>query len=394
MRTDDHDSDKLMAYRKARDAYLLAEQRYTAASMTAANAQSDEKLEWQHTTGPMLRRELAELMQTWIFDGFKDEIETAQVQVATLGARSPALAWAEWQGRYNPDIDAIHDALDGTSVMPSGFSPSNAISNEAWRSFTLSPAEVSTLLQEAPPDWVQAMLGAAPRQATQTIKFEFSSAAIVRPWFDPGVFKARFWRFAEASRKLSDGKTPPTGECPAYVTALVFARKVNVTGTDPRTIPLPTEPFEGFRFAEAAHLARADVLKPKDSPLNDSSLERGEIPPHSLGRRRHSGTVPAGEHLVARNRVFEAGNTTFNTKAAAAAVHAPIAATAVPTAAISARGLAWFNRLKIDRSPDRVQPTSPSPPSQPVAMEETIYVLAFICKSLAQCPDPDPDLRW
>jgi hypothetical protein len=43
--------------------------------------------------------------------------------------------------------------------------------------------------------------------------------------------------------------------------------------------------------------------------------------------------------------------------------------------------------------PARAIPVPPSPPSAiPPAKE--ISILAFICKRLPKCPDPDPGLSW
>jgi hypothetical protein len=420
LRSGDHDSDKLVAYRRCRDAYLLAEQRYTAASLTAASAGPDDQRQWEQTTKPLLRRELAELMQAWMFEGFKEEIENAQTQVATLGARSPSTTWGDWRSHYNPDVDALSDAMDGTSVMPAGFSPSNAVAEGAWRSFTLSPPEVSALLQEAPPAWLTAMLGAAPPQATQSISFEFSSAAIVRPWFDPALFKARFWRFGQQDRMLSDGRSPPTGECPAYVAAVVFARRVLVTGA---AAPAPA-PFEGFGLLQAANLSRARVIKRAFTPLTDPTLEPGEIPPHLLMRRRHAladtsafaAVAPASIGTLARRRQFMALDATTAGAMLVAAQPRPSPAPAAAHAAVNTRTLNQFARMKVDRAienptfvraswavdpvPAVVAPPHPAPAPvptpapAPAADPNTVYVLAFICKPLPQCPNPDPALQW
>lgn len=403
LRTDDHDSDKLVAFRKCRDAYLLAEQRYTAVGLTAQTAGPQEKQEWQSTIAPLLRRELAELLQSWMFDGFKEEIETAQTQAAILGARSPALTWADWRGRFNPATDLLNDPTDGVSVAPSGFSPSNAIAEEAWRSFTLSPAEVTALLQEAPPAWLTTMLGSALPGAGQAISFEFSSAAIVRPWFDPGLFKARFWKFSDESRQLSDGKSPATGECPAYVAALVFARKVLVTGGGSHPAPAPVGPFEGFHFVQATQLVHATVLKREFAPAIDATINPREVSPGLLVRKkRFARAMPEGAHLAVSRPAFAVSHSVFLHEAAVA-LPTPV----VAKATLDARVVMQFEHLKIDRSshfvhlaapvvfnpvPPVVATPTPTPP--PVPDDNTIYILAFICKPLQQCPNPDPELQW
>jgi hypothetical protein len=43
------------------------------------------------------------------------------------------------------------------------------------------------------------------------------------------------------------------------------------------------------------------------------------------------------------------------------------------------------------------QPTpapAPAADSPPAAPTDEVAVLAFICKRLARCPDPDPSLTW
>jgi hypothetical protein len=271
--------------------------------------------------------------------------------------------------------------------MPSGFSPANAIADEAWRSFTLTPAEVSALLQEAPPAWLTTMLGTAAPRATQSISFEFSSAAIVRPWFEPAVFKSRFWRFAQQERLLSDGKSPPTGECPAYVAAVVFARKVSVTGADPHVAPQLAMPFEGFSMLQTAQIARANVIKRQLAPM--TTLEAASFI-----------AQPATPTLV-RRRHFAV---------ATAAIAAPAVAT---RSAAGLRAFTLFDKFKVDRAADRPEfvghlftpvvvaplPTpvpTPAPTQAPAIVPDanTVYVLAFICKSLPQCPNPDPGLQW
>lgn len=397
LRNGDHESDKLIAYRQRRDAFIVASERFTAARLTAMNAGPTELAQWQNTTEPALRRELAELEQAWILDGFKEEVEAAQQQVATLGARSPAQTWAEWRSHFNRDIDGLTDPLDNVSVMPSGFSPANAVAQGAWHDFSLTPAEIAALLREAPPAWLETMLGSPtptpPPQGTQSLAFQFSSAGIVRPWFDAALFKARFWRFAQADRQLCDGKSPASGECPAYVAAVVFARNVVVTDT---AQPAPGT-FDGFRFTQATKLARSNIIKRRAlTPLNDPELQPGEIPPHLLKPK-------VGVHAIGRVRPMAAsgaGMLRTSPAAVAVAVAPPLA---VPVAAADpARTLLRFEHLKVDRIPD-IQPETPidaepaggggGAPAAPVS-GDTIFVLAFICKSLQRCPDPDLALKW
>ena len=163
----------------------------------------------------------------WIIAGHKNEVETAQSKVMSLGARSPMQTWTEWNSRFNREIDTLTGAADNFTVFPSVFSPSNALEEGAWKPFKLSEQEVKVLLNEAPAE-LRSRFGAdSAASSVASLTFEFSSAAILRPWFVSEALRARFWRFADASKILSDGGTPPKGTCPAYVTAIVFARRVS-----------------------------------------------------------------------------------------------------------------------------------------------------------------------
>ena len=359
LRTGHRDSDKLLAYRRCRDAWLVAQQRFDGARLTAASAEGEARLEWQHGL-PKLRAELADLQRAWLAEGFKEEVEAAQAQLATLAATSPALAWSDWRARCNADIDSITDPFDGSTVLPSGFSPSNAVAEGAWRDFTLTPAEVTALLGEAPPAWRDTLLGGASPSGKETLAFEFSSAAVLRPWFDPALFKARFWRFVEPQRLLSDGGSPATGECPAYVAGLVFARKVSASGA------ADSGSAGGLGFGRATGLPRSRVMHRPASPADDPDLQPGEIPPHLRDRRR----------------------------AAAFAASHPMPTEAAPVEAASradaGTSLAVFEQMRTDRDTDRIA----AAPARPASGDDTIYVLAFICKPLALSPNPDPGLPW
>ena len=177
-------------------------------------------------------------------------MEAAQNKVISLGARSPIQTWGEWNSRFNRDIDTLTGASDNFTVFPSLFSPYNALEEGAWKPFKLSEQEVKVLLNEAPAELRTRFAADSAASSVASLTFEFSSAVILRRWFVSEAFRVRFWRFADGSKILSDGGTPPKGTCPAYVTAIVFARRVAVE--EKRAEPAPgAKPFDGFRFTVA-----------------------------------------------------------------------------------------------------------------------------------------------
>ena len=105
------------------------------------------------------RAELDALQAQWIIAGHKNEVEAAQSKVVSLGARSPMQTWAEWNSRFNREIDTLTGASDNFTVFPSLFSPSNALEEGAWKPFKLSEQEVKVLLNEAPAELRVAVRG-------------------------------------------------------------------------------------------------------------------------------------------------------------------------------------------------------------------------------------------
>ncbi|MFT4213712.1 MAG: hypothetical protein QM622_02920, partial [Microbacterium sp.] len=220
----DGDSDAVVAYRQYRDAYFVAQQQYLAAKSTAeSSTDSATVAQWHSVEEPAMRGQIAQLAQDWIIKGHRNEVEAAQALVATLGARSPLVRWAEWRALFNRDLDAMTGVTtDASTFFPTSFAPSNALSDEAWKPFTLEASEVRALLDGVPPE-TRERLGAASTDVA-SLSFEFSSATLVRPWFAPDALRSRFWRLPADQTALSDGAEPPAGRMTAYVTAVVFAR--------------------------------------------------------------------------------------------------------------------------------------------------------------------------
>jgi hypothetical protein len=203
---------------------------------------------------------------------------------------------------------------------------------------------------------------------------------VTRAWFEPDVFKARFWHLGVGAEPLSDGGAPPKGRCPDYIAALVFARNVTVQRRQqPGSLSVPTavKPSALLRLDEArrvnaslyaAHLYPAAAGR---APQRNVGLEQRVTPqlaaaPTAMMRMRRvdgEGEVsPPFPRVPPKNH----GGTT-------------VVVDPVPPP-----------------SPPPVPSPSPLPTPQPeAAPSNEITILAFICKRLPPlCPDPDPALSW
>jgi hypothetical protein len=243
------------------------------------------------------------------------------------------------------------------------------------------------LLNEAPAELRARFTADSASSSVASLTFEFSSAAILRPWFVSEAFRARFWRFADASRILSDGGTPPKGVYPAYVTAIIFARRVTVE--EKRAEPGPAaNPFDGFRFTVAVKdPERLTRISPE--ALIAAQPRRVSVTSPTMNIRMAEAVSPTTATMrVAKPQVTRAADMS-------AAVARPVAAQAVAARPIRLSTVA-VTRLPQPSAPSTA-PTAPvpSPPSSPLATpDDSIYILAFICKAVPKSPDPDLTLQW
>lgn len=389
------DTEIVKTYKQHRDASIVAREKYLAAKLTAESAAPSEREKWRSTDEPLLKAELDTADLNWMLVGNKTKVEDAQNLIAILGARSPSQTMAEWRSRCNPDIDQLTDPSDRTSAFPTSFSPANAVEENAWCRFTLSPPEIAALLAAAPADWRHTMLGDAPTSTTQSMSFEFSSAALVRPWFDQAAFRSRFWRFSDSSRLLSDGHAPPTGECTAYAAGLIFARRVRTVDS---ASPAGTD--AGPQFSQFLNLQfKVAALAPQAINMKMRSRE---------GALRADFTAAAPSPAIAAVR-FDAVAREQRPALFMAAVRRPVAVEALDFDAQvqreNVRKMKRLSGISVFRPPVAASPLPPpsvsppatpaaAPPAIPLPPDNTIYVLAFICKRLGKSPDPDSSLSW
>lgn len=400
-------SDAALAYRSYRDRYLLLQQDYLAQQATATAGDAAQRQAWRDVQQPALQRGLADALADWVALGERAAIEQAQAQVGALGAKSPWQTLSEWKGRCNADMDTLTRASDQLRVYPTSYSPGNALDEGAWRRFELSGAEIDAALAEAPAD-LRARLGASGDAGIVSLHFEFSSAALVRPWFSADAFSARFWRFADPTQLLSDGQSPAQGPCTAYPVAVVFARNIQVQRK--ASAPAPATPGTGLGFdpmlLRQLRLSPSRTIRPRLLPRAPADpIGIGRPSPGRIGGRRETPgadapTAPNAPEAIATRRMPLRG-------IAATALRPRIAiGRPVPVASQPVAAQATVRRLRLDLyardlSVAEAAPTVPrmivpaAVPAQDAApREDSIYILAFICRPLPRCPDPDPALAW
>ena len=366
------DSPTLTAYKRFKDAWIVAQESYNSAKTSAFYLTDPVAIQqWTTIDEPRLRNQMTTCQDQWVIEGFKNEVEAAFATRQTLGARSPYQTLSEWKKLWIQEIDNLTSAIDQSSAPASSFSPSNALADSAWQSHQMGEAEINALFQESPAE-LRSRLGAASPNLSE-LSFEVSSATIVRPWFASDALKARFWKFNDASQ-LSDGGMPARGDCPAYVTAIVFARKLTTTqkpAPDPQPDPKPDP--------------KPVVIRPRPIPV-DEIQPRVKLGKIGGDRLRMSPlkpmAIPALE--VADKRLL--------------LKDALIKDTLVREDMLQLRRERVFSNLTeatFDRVVQPGQTQEQKDPSKKQSVtDDSIYILAMVCKRVPKCPDPDLTLHW
>jgi hypothetical protein len=351
------ETETVKTYKRYKDAFLLAQQKYLADKNTAeCSTNLADRQRWQEIDEPNLRTQLKVLEEQWLLEGYKDQVETAQNLMLNLGAKSPIQTWSEWRELFNPALDTLTSAIDQSVAYSSAFSPSNALDDGAWQPFKLTRDEVKALIEESPAELRSRLSPSSDLSLLPSLEFEFSSAAIVRPWFSSDVFKARFWDFPDSSKVLSDGNIPPAGQCTAYVTAIVFARNLRVKADRPSWENTSNSNYDAYPYAWSTEGSTASTSNAQPSP---------SVPVSSFSSSNAARMVPMYRSVSSQQEIDLAFRQLQNTT---------------------------VRRLPTTQDNEAANESSPFP--QKPDTSNTIYILAFICKRIPQCPDPDPTLQW
>jgi hypothetical protein len=277
-------------------------------------------------------------------------------------------------------------------------SPSDLFDTGSWLRFTLTNAEMTRLIRQVPPE-LQTIFGSdVANPNVDSVSFEYRSVALTRPWFRPALFKARFWRLGAAGGELSDGGNPPQGDCPSYITALVFARNVTIQRRQQTGAPAEKLDKPGTLLTLAPNiqlhqlsLARATAM----SPRMVSKVSSAAAQPAGVSQPRVAAATAASP--VRTMRVMD-------TAATRGVSMQPQVALAGPQKALLLKSTT-FQALKIPvqrplptpgprPSPTPTPAPAPAPAPPPASPTDEVTILAFICKRLPRCPDPDPALTW
>jgi hypothetical protein len=376
----------VLTYEQYRDAYLSAAQEYNNRK-GEADLSADPKVRKQWTADQAaLHEKVAQAEQDWSVAGKRAEVEEARRLLREIGSRSPLTAWAGYRKLFDPDLPELffRTSADSSMYVPTSYLPTNVVDG-TWPTIAVGRDELASLAAGAPQDLRSRLASGAGDAALSSVSFEYSSVAILRPWFAPEVFASRAWRFHDAARVLSDGKTPPTGECGAFVSGLALARKITIQRV-PQLRKIPSLAF----LPMAAAAAEAPIVRPYTVAMAGARAEmRRKVMVKAVPERTSPVDMRAIDMRVAPIARPGFTGVALRREAMAGRIMQPIQPALAPTP-VTIRSVP---RLRL---PIQAKPAPPPAPGAETTATDTsnVYVLAFICRMLPKSPNPDPALQW
>ena len=391
------DTPEVVAYKQYQQAYFAANQDYNNQNITATTSSDPGvRAAWTNGGDAAARAAVQSAESDWEAKGYKAQVEQAQLVAKTLGAKSPQLKWGTWSALCNPDIDFPTSPSGGT-FGPTIFTPANIADQPNWPSFSVVGGDIPNLVSQAPAE-LKSLFGSTSGASTiDTLSFEYCSVGLSRPWFKPELFTSKFWRFADANEQLSDGNSPPSGEWPAYICAVVFARNISVKMVSTGPAPPPRQFLPAFPILNTTLIRPVPQPAPRPLPLYlrsgiklNQSIRSGPTAAAAVGVRVNTASVPMSRVAVMAPAAALPQERLMR-QIGGVAISAPAAPARSNAIALNPALRARLSAAAFTMTPS--QSGAPQPAPTPL-VNNTISVLAFVCKKLPRCPDPDSSLKW
>jgi hypothetical protein len=296
-----------------------------------------------------LHSAIAEIKRSW-----NDQaVEKALNIVRAEHQRSPARAWKRWRDAYLPDLDELTEPGSGMRFAPVAVAPSNFVDGD-WLNVSLAAVDVLSLAAGAPLALRSALAAAVSTPSIHSLSYEVTSVELIRPWFAEEMLDARFWTLPPNVTELSNGSGQ--GTFTAIITGIVLVRNVRMYDDGgPQTLQ-----------SSSSDLAPVAAYPEREWKGRSQSFWPG---------------VYSGDELVAKQVTVGSIRVRPGWRAILLSGKArQIFVEDAPKVALDHPA-----SMTIDRWPSV---SSPNP------ARDNISVLAFICRTIPRCPNPDLSLSW
>jgi hypothetical protein len=247
-------SPMVQAYNEKMAAYDNAALEYNTHRIDALTAATPRAVHFWSINEKILRNKVRAAMTDWIANGYKNDYEQIGAYLDQVQARDMTLLKA----RYKDDFDKakLNGVSSGSDFYFTSLAPASFARAGGWTEFGFSESEVSSSQKASTSSTSVGGHGSAgfmgfgasashsESKARQefhgkidsknfNLKFMMCQVVIQRPWLHAPFFRSKTWRFDEGNpdtkgQMLNDGGKPPKGLLPAYPTAMILVRDLEL----------------------------------------------------------------------------------------------------------------------------------------------------------------------
>ncbi|GAO43552.1 hypothetical protein [Flavihumibacter petaseus] len=329
---------------------------------------------------PALKSMIAKAMLAWESKGNKAAVEKWLGLFNQLTGAAPVTTLNDLKTDYEL-FAKMHgaDELAGEfTYLPTLFNPINFFEDQVpWQMLTLDKMEVASLYEKAPANLKEVFQVSDGEPEIQHIGFEYAVVTIVREWFPlKEFFQQRFWKLPDGETVISDGNG--NGLVPAYPDKMIFVRNVAIQYAK------PVQPS-----AATGNLTAQLFVKLNPQVSFQAKTKSDQL----LGRRMKMATLRAGAAAPAESAapVMPVADSAGRVLSMHLAGDKPAVARKFSASLFKAGGFRKFTDVVVKPPPP---PTPPPVPGNTELKYPAMELLAFICKKMPLCPDPDTALDW
>lgn len=244
-------SPLVVTYNEKLKAYEDAALEYNARRIDALAGDNPKAVHYWAVNASTLRNRVKSAMNDWVANGYKNDYEAIAAFIDQVMQRDMTLLKAEYR-------DALEKAkltglASGSDFYYTSVVPGNFVKASGWTQFSFGSTDISRYSQSSHSKWsagggfniglfsIGGRGGGSKNEykgsfdaSNFKLAFSITQVPIVRPWLKSAYLASKAWRFDQNNpeakgQMLSDGGKPPKGMIPAYPTAMLCVKDLELT---------------------------------------------------------------------------------------------------------------------------------------------------------------------
>lgn len=229
----------------------IAKMSYNNARIEALAGTDERAIHNWAINGPILRRRVSAAMNNWTSLGYKNQFEQINAYISQIESRSISLLKQQYLNAF--EEGQLNSVLTGLPFWPAMLIPGGfAKSEKGWTTFKFDSNDYEANYDYSKKKGTgKASLGFGLFRASAkgkyekeeldenintsrfSLRFKLAQTPIIRPALNFQFLSSRYWKFDEnipdiGSQMVSDGKNPARGLLPAYSTACIWIKDLEL----------------------------------------------------------------------------------------------------------------------------------------------------------------------